>query len=108
MSRYAAKVDSNQKVIMTLLRSEGLSVFNLSGNGMGCPDLVCGYTHPETGVQSTYLVEVKDGSRYSAQATDESMLTSFQKAFIKSWTGTPVVVIKDEDSAMAWVREIKR
>lgn len=108
MSRYAAKVDGNQAAIVSLLRGEGLSVFNLSGNGMGCPDLICGYTHPDTGVQSTYLVEVKDGSRYSAQATEESMLTSFQQAFIKSWTGTPVVVIKDEDSAMAWVREIKR
>jgi|TARA_R110000824_G_scaffold116455_5_gene267907 Holliday junction resolvase len=95
--RFAARVDRNQREIIECLREEGASIFSLSSVGKGCPDLLagcCGETH---------LIEVKDGEKVpSAQS-----LTKDQVAFIQSWEGSPVYIIRDVDMARAWIRHIK-
>ena len=94
MPRYRAKVDRNQSEIIAALRSVGphVSVKSLAGQGHGTPDLLCGIF----GV--THLIEVKDGSKVpSAQK-----LTLDQETFIARWTGSPVVILRDEAQARAW------
>ena len=94
MPRYRAKVDSNQGEIIAALRSVGpdVSVRSLAGQGQGIPDLLCGIA----GV--TDLIEVKDG----AKVPSAQKLTPDQEAFIARWTGSPVVILRDEDEARAW------
>ena len=94
--RFAARTDRNQKEILAELREEGASVFSLSAVGKGCPDLL-------VGLVETHLIEVKDGDKVpSAQS-----LTKDQVAFIQSWKGSPVYIIRDSDMARVWIRRIK-
>jgi Holliday junction resolvase len=94
MPRFRAKVDRNQSEIMSVLRSVGphVSVRSLAGQGQGIPDLLCGIS----GV--TFLIEVKDG----AKAPSRQKLTPDQESFISSWTGSPVVILRDENEAREW------
>ena len=98
--RLAAKVDKNQSDMIRTLRDDGCSLFSLAGMGKGCPDLLVGIA------SKTYLVEVKDGSRYGKSRSIESMLTKDQKTFIAMWTGSPVVILKDVETAKAWVSRL--
>jgi Holliday junction resolvase len=100
--RIAAKVDKNQADMIQALRDEGCSVFSLAGMGKGCPDLLVGIA------SKTYLVEVKDGARYGKSRSIESMLTKDQKTFIAKWTGSPVVILKDIETAKAWVSRLQQ
>ena len=52
MSKYAKRVDINQKAIVEHLRAMGMSVFHLHEVGKGCPDLLVGING------QTYLIEV--------------------------------------------------
>ena len=95
--RFAAKIDRNQKEIVAALRDEGASVFSLASVGKGCPDLLVGCS------LETHLVEVKDGEKVpSAQSR-----TKDQVKFIKGWTGSPVYIIRDVDTARTWIRRIR-
>lgn len=107
--RVAAKVDKNQADIIQALREAGgesCSVFSLSGMGKGCPDLLFGIDSKKHGPR-TYLIEVKDGSRYGKSRSIESMLTKDQMNFIAKWRGSPVVILKDIETAKAWVSRLK-
>ena len=104
--RVAAKGDKNQADMIQALRDEGGSVFSLAGMGKGCPDLLVGIESKDHGPM-TFLVEVKDGSRYGKSRSIESMLTKDQKTFIAKWTGSPVVILKDIETAKAWVSRLK-
>ena len=97
MPRYRAKVDRNQSEIIQALRSVGphVSVRSLAGQGQGIPDLLCGIS----GV--TFLIEVKDG----AKSLSRQKLTPDQEDFIARWTGSPVVILRDAEEAVAWARE---
>lgn len=95
MTRQAAKVDRNQTEIIQALRKAGkgqLTVYSLAGIGNGIPDLICGVNG------KTYLVEVKDGSK----ARSAQKLTPMQEQFCATWTGRPVMILRDTDTAHAW------
>lgn len=95
--RRAAKVDANQTEIVAALRQCGATVQPLHTVGNGCPDLLVGYQ----GV--TLLMEVKDGNKPpSARA-----LTEDQIRWHGSWTGGPVAVVKDVESAVRMLRAVK-
>jgi len=85
----AAKVDGNQRSIVAALRAMGASVTSLHRVGEGCPDLVVGLKG------RTYLVEVK--------APKGRVLPS-QAAWHGAWRGSPVVVIRSLDEAVAWLK----
>lgn len=82
--RRAAKVDDNQKQIVSELRQLGASVAVTSAVGKGFPDLIVGFL----GV--TYLVEVK-------QKGSEKRLSKEQIDFHETWRGNPVLIITSTD-----------
>lgn len=82
--RRAAKVDDNQKQIVSELRQLGASVAVTSAVGKGFPDLIVGFQ----GV--TYLVEVK-------QKGAEKRLSKEQIDFHESWRGSSVLIITSTD-----------
>ena len=55
--KRAAKVDANQKQIVTALRQAGCTVQSLATVGKGCPDLIVGCQG------RNFLLEIKDGSK---------------------------------------------
>lgn len=87
--RRDAKVDANQKVIVSALRDAGVSVYPTHMVGRGFPDLVCGYR----GVN--YLLEVKDGTK----PPSARQLTPDEQEFVDRWRGA-VIVVEDIDSAL--------
>ena len=92
MSKYARKVDINQKAIVEHLRSMGVSVFHLHTQGMGCPDLLCGING------QTFLIEVKRDAKAS--------FTPAQVEFQGSWKGSPVIRINSVEEAIAFVNNM--
>lgn len=84
MSRYARRVDGNQRSIVGGLRrleSAGVSVSVTSRLGEGFPDIVVGYQ----GVN--YIVEIKD----PAQRESDRKLTASEQSWHDSWTGQVAV-----------------
>jgi hypothetical protein len=75
--RHAAKVDANQKAIVSAFRRIGASVQVLSAVGKGVPDVLVGFR----GVN--VLVEIKDGSL----APSARALTSDQVRWHAAWAG---------------------
>ena len=59
--RIKARVDSNQKDIVSQLRKIGCSVLHTHQLGKGAPDIIVGYD------LRNYLVEIKDGNRPLSQ-----------------------------------------
>jgi hypothetical protein len=90
MPRYAAKVDANQKEIVSIYRKAGATVQHLHAVGEGCPDLLVGYRG------ANYLVEVKDG----AKVPSARKLTPDQVVWHRDWRGS-VRVVKDTTEALA-------
>jgi len=89
--RLAAKIDANQKSVVTALRKAGVSVASLAPVGQGVPDLLCGLA----GVN--YLLEVKDGDKpKSAQK-----LTPDQVKWHEAWQGQVCVVDGPEQALKA-------
>lgn len=80
------KVDANQKLIVSLLRTMGCSVAVTSSLGRGFPDLVVGYRN------KNYLIELKDGFKPPSQRR----LTPDEINFHSLWRGQ-IVVCKDID-----------
>jgi len=89
MLRYRSRVDKNQKEIVEVLRKAGFSVFSAHQVGKGFPDLVLG----KYGV--TWLAEVKE---------PDGKLGQSQKDFIKNWKGSPIVILRTIDEALAFAR----
>lgn len=71
----AKRVDQNQKSIVTALREAGCNVFVTSMVGGGFPDLCVSYRN------RTYLVEVKDGSKWASH----QKLTLKEQEFHDTW-----------------------
>ena len=92
MSKYAKRVDVNQKEIVKVLRDLNCSVVHLHECGKGIPDLLVGKD------DITYLVEIKRDAKAS--------FTSAQIEFQSSWTGSPVVRINNVDEAIAFVKNM--
>lgn len=90
----AARVDDNQKQVVSYLRAKGVSVAVTSGMGKGFPDLVCGYKG------KNILLEIKDGNKVlSAQ-----VLTPEQRIWHSEWEGQIAVINNPE---AAWLEILK-
>ena len=87
--RRAARVDDNQRRIVSALRQIGATVFVTSSLGGGFPDLVVGYRG------KNFLLEIKDGEKIPSKRR----LTRDEEAFILSWNGS-VDVVKSVDEAI--------
>ena len=59
--RKRARVDANQKKIVSQLREIGCSVLHTHQLGKGAPDIIVGYKG------KNYLIEIKDGDKPLAQ-----------------------------------------
>ena len=90
MPRRAAKVDANQREIVSALRRFGASVQHLHAVGAGCPDIICGYR----GVN--ILFELKDGDK----PPSKQRLTKDQEVWFDSWRGQAGVVRSPEEAIM--------
>lgn len=88
--RRAHRTDANQKTIIDAMRVHGATVHSLAGLGAGLPDLLVGYKG------CTILMEVKDGDKPKSKQE----LTDYQVTFMSNWTGGPVAVVKDVESAL--------
>lgn len=85
--RIKARVDSNQKDIVSQLRKIGCSVLHTHQIGKGAPDIIVGYD------LRNYLVEIKDGNRPLSQ----QQLTKDELKFQSEWKGTYVVINNFDD-----------
>lgn len=90
--RYKARVDSNQREIVEVLRQQGCSVLPLHQIGKGCPDLLVGYEG------KNFLLEVKDGNKPPSQ----QKLTPDEQKFHQEWQGE-VATVDSPESAIALV-----
>ena len=59
--RKRARVDANQKKIVSKIREAGCSVLHTHQLGKGAPDIIVGYAG------NNYLIEIKDGDKPLAQ-----------------------------------------
>lgn len=75
--RQSAKIDDNQKYIVTSLRRCGYSVLILSGVGHGCPDICVGKD------DINYFFEIKDGNK----SASKTKLTADEDKFFQTWRG---------------------
>lgn len=80
--RRAAKIDDNQREIVSALRRVGCSVQSLAGVGKGVPDLVVGFR------KRNFLLEIKDGSK----SPSKRKLTPDEQNFHSMWKGQVVIV----------------
>ena len=87
--RRAAKIDDNQREIVSALRRVGCSVQSLAGVGKGVPDLVVGFR------DRNFLLEIKDGSK----SPSKRKLTPDEQNFHKMWKGD-ILVVENVDEAM--------
>lgn len=92
MTRYAARVDANQKDVVAALRRIGATVEPLHRVGGGCPDLLVGFRG------RNLLIEVKDGNK----PPSERKLNAIQVDWHGGWKGQ-VAVAEDADAAVAIV-----
>lgn len=77
------RVDQNHKAIVTALRSHpGVSLFSTAALGKGVPDICIGYR------SFTILAEIKSA---------KGKLNPLQTEWHFTWTGTPVVILRDTD-----------
>lgn len=76
---YAKRTDANHKEVVEELRKwfPSCTVFDASGAGRGCPDLIIGWAG------YTFLFELKDPDK----PTSKRSLTKAQKEFHDSWQG---------------------
>ena len=87
--RRAAKIDDNQREIVSALRRVGCSVQSLAGVGRGVPDLVVGFRN------RNFLLEIKDGSKPQCKRK----LTPDEQNFHSMWKGQ-VVIVENVDEAL--------
>ena len=92
MRKYG-RVDQNQKVLVDLMRTLGVSVQSLADVGDGCPDLLCGL------LGLTFIVEVK---------TEKGKLTPDQELWARVWNGSPILILRTEEMVVRLVSYIRR
>jgi len=93
----AAKIDANQKQIVTALRAAGATVQSLAGVGKGVPDLLVGYQG------QTLLLEIKDGHK----PPSARLLTEDQLKWHGSWKGGALAVVDSPDAALRMIGVLK-
>jgi hypothetical protein len=87
--RCAARVDANQRQIITALEAAGADVWVI-----GLPvDLLVGYKG------HTFLVEVKNGPR--------KRLTALQADFFENWSGSTLARIDGPEAALNMIGVLK-
>jgi hypothetical protein len=87
--RYAARVDANQKQIITALEAAGAYVWVI-----GLPvDLLVGYKG------HTWLIEIKRDSK--------ARLTPLQADFFENWSGSTLARIDGPDGALRMIGVLK-
>lgn len=84
-AKVRRKPDANQSTIVAALKRCGASVVDLSSVGGDCPDLLVGYR----GVDR--LLEVKTATGDASEG---------QAAFIATWKGGPVSIVRSEAEAL--------
>lgn len=84
--RWDAKVDKNQKEIISALRSAGATVMVLHRVGQGCPDLACGFRG------KNHFLEVK---------APGGKLTPAEKEFFETWRGQASIVHSQDEALQA-------
>jgi hypothetical protein len=90
--RLAARVDSNQKVIVEALRKCGASVRSLAQIGDDFPDVIVGFRN------LNFLLEIKDGSKPPSRRK----LRPGQRVFHATWQGQ-IAVVTSVDEALETV-----
>lgn len=85
--RLRARVDDNQKQIVTALRKLGYSVLHLHALGKGAPDILVGAR------RKNFLFEIKDGDK----SPSRQKLTPDEKEFHDSWSGQVMIVKSAEE-----------
>ena len=87
--RYAARVDANQKQIITALEAAGAYVWVI-----GLPvDLLVGYKG------HTWLIEIKRDSK--------ARLTPLQADFFENWSGSTLARIDNPEAALRMIGVVK-
>lgn len=87
--RYAARVDANQRQIISALEAAGAYVWVI-----GLPvDLLVGYKG------HTFLIEVKNGPR--------KRLTALQADFFENWSGSTLARIDGPEAALNMIGVLK-
>ncbi len=97
MFRRAAKVDANQREIVSGLRRAGASVQIASMVGSGFPDLVIG------AYGGNSLIEIKDGRKFASRRK----LTADQVEFRQSWKGR-IITVETLEQALDEVEHWRR
>lgn len=80
------------------MRVAGATVHSLAGLGNGLPDVLVGYK----GV--TILMEIKDGDK----SPSRQRLTDYQVTFMSNWTGGPLAIVNDVESALRILKMVVR
>lgn len=86
--RRAVKRDANQAPIVKALIEAGRAVLDLSGVGGGCPDILVGWGG------HMLLIEIKN-----PEGRDK--VDPKQVDWHRTWKGTPVVVVRSVEEALA-------
>lgn len=83
-----ARIDNNQKEIVSALRRAGAGVLSIADKGNGAPDIVVGFRG------ENYFIEIKNpNTSYGKKGAQEN-----QKAFALTWPGkTPQVAYSIAD-----------
>lgn len=89
MSRWARRVDDNQREIVKGLMQIGCLVHDTSAAGKGFPDLVTAYRG------RLHMLEIKDGNKSESRRK----LTPVQRDFHRLWHGH-VTVVKSLEEAI--------
>jgi hypothetical protein len=95
MSKYARRVDENQGEIVAALRAYGATV-RVVTQGDGLPDLLVGYTNPDSLTKYTLLLEVKDGNKSPSRRN----LTPAEEKFFFEWTGGLLAIVESAEEAV--------
>jgi RNase P/RNase MRP subunit p30 len=88
--RRNAKVDSNQKEIVTALRKYGATVL-ITSQLKNCFDILTGFN----GIN--YIMEIKDGTL----PPSKKRLTEGEDKFCKSWKGGKYYIVESIEQAIA-------
>jgi len=95
--RRAARIDDNQKEIVTQLRAQGLSVYSTSSVGDGFPDLLVGApNYCKLCGAANLLIEIKNPK----QSPSQRKLTKLQSIFATSWKGRKPIVVETVTEAL--------
>tara|TARA_R100000808_G_scaffold780_4_gene3799 strand:- start:23314 stop:23646 length:333 start_codon:yes stop_codon:yes gene_type:complete len=88
----AKRVDKNHKELVAALRKiPGVSVFSLADLGKGVPDICIGYR------SFNILAEIKSA---------KGKLNPLQTEWHFTWTGTPVVILRDTDDIAELIKTL--